>query len=51
MRVEKKKFKSQNKELEHNPYLTFKHYDTKSKIKNKIKKKKKMSLITRVNRV
>ena len=47
MRVEKKKIKSQNKELWHNLYLTFKHYDTKSKTKNKIKK----SLIARVKHV
>ena len=31
----KKKIKSQNKELGHNLYLTFKHYDTKSKINKK----------------
>ena len=37
MRVQKqkKKIKSQNKELGHNLYLTFKHYDTKSKINKK----------------
>ena len=36
--TKKKKIKSQNKELGHNLYLTFKYYDTKSKIKNKNKK-------------
>ena len=33
-----KKIKSQNKELGHNLYLTFKYNYTKSKIKNKKKK-------------
>jgi len=38
MGVEKKKIKSQNKELGHNLYLTFKYNHTKSKVNKKNKK-------------